>query len=82
MRKELSLLLRLLEGLLGFSIRKISIPQTEKAIETDFRVKGVRLDVYVEDENGRVFDIEMQSSATSPMTERPRTRPLPTLALW
>ncbi|MBR4608198.1 MAG: Rpn family recombination-promoting nuclease/putative transposase [Lachnospiraceae bacterium] len=62
MRKEPGLLHRLLERLLGFSIRKISIPQTEKTIETDFRAKGVRLDVYVEDENGRVYDIEMQSS--------------------
>ena len=32
MRKEPGLLLRLLERLLGFSIRKISIPQTEKSI--------------------------------------------------
>ena len=62
MRKEPAILHRLLERLLGFSIKRISILQTEKTIETDFRAKGVRLDVYVEDESGRVYDIEMQSS--------------------
>lgn len=62
MRKEPAILHRLLERLLGFLIRKISLPQTEKTIETDFRAKGVRLDVYVEDESGWVYDIEMQST--------------------
>ena len=53
---------RLLEVLLGITIRKIDFPHTEKTIETDFKAKSVRLDVYVEEEgSGRVFDIEMQS---------------------
>ncbi len=61
-RRRPDLLQRLLERLLGFSVRMIDFPQTEKAIETDWKAKGVRLDVYVEDVNRRVYDIEMQAS--------------------
>ena len=53
---------RLLERLLGITISKIDFPQTEKAIDTDVMAKTVRLDVYVEDDRGRVFDIEMQAA--------------------
>lgn len=53
---------RLLERLIGITISKIDFPQTEKAIDTDVKAKSVRLDVYVEDDSGRVFDIEMQAA--------------------
>ena len=53
---------RLLELLLGISISKIDFPQTEKTIDTDPKAKSVRLDVYVEEKSGRVFDIEMQAA--------------------
>ena len=53
---------RLLERLLGITISKIDFPQTEKTLDTDFMAKSVRLDVYVEDDSGRVFDIEMQAA--------------------
>ena len=62
MRLDVSLCRRLLERILGITIRKIDFPQTEKTIDTDFNAKSVRLDVYVEDDSGRVFDIEMQAA--------------------
>ena len=54
---------RLLERLLGITISKIDFPHTGKSFDTDFKAKSVRLDVYVEDDSIRVFDIEMQSKA-------------------
>ena len=61
MRDE-ALCRRLLECLLGIRVDKITFPQTEKSIDTDILAKSIRLDVYVEDDSGRVFDIEMQAA--------------------
>ena len=52
---------RLLERILGITISKIDFPHTEKTFDTDYKAKSVRLDVYVEDDSSRAFDIEMQS---------------------
>ena len=60
MRNE-ALCRRLLELLLGITIRSIGFPETEKTIDTGVSAKSVRLDVYVEDSEGRAFDIEMQA---------------------
>ena len=60
MRNE-TLCRRLLELLLGISIRSIGFPETEKTIDTGVSAKSVRLDVYVEDSEGRAFDVEMQA---------------------
>jgi len=50
-----------LERVLGISIRVLEYPQTEKNIDTDYKSRSVRLDVYAEERDGRVFDIEMQA---------------------
>lgn len=52
----------LLELLLGIRIRKIGFSAAQKSIEITADGRGIRLDVYVEDEEGTVFDIEMQAS--------------------
>ena len=49
-----------LQRTLGITIRKLEFLDPEKSIEIDFASKGIRLDVYVEDENGASYDIEMQ----------------------
>ena len=51
------LLQRILPGL---KIDHIEYPETQKAIRPDIDAKSVRLDVYVEDGKGTVYDIEMQ----------------------
>lgn len=56
------LCIRLLEKILGIRIRDIIYPQTEKAIEGAPLSKGVRLDVYVEDDAGTIYNIEMQTT--------------------
>ena len=50
-----------LETILGIKIRKLEYPESQKTIDLSAGAKGVRLDVYVEDENNTVFDMEMQA---------------------
>ena len=51
----------LLECILKIKIRKITYPEIEKQIKIAIQGKGVRLDVYVEDEKNTVYNIEMQT---------------------
>ena len=50
----------LLELILKVKILKLVDPKTEKAMKTGYESKGIRLDVYVEDDDNTVYDIEMQ----------------------
>jgi predicted transposase/invertase (TIGR01784 family) len=49
-----------LECLLGIKINHVEYPETQKVINISKDKKSVRLDVYVEDENHTVYNIEMQ----------------------
>lgn len=53
-------------------IDHVEYPELQKTIKEDFDAKGVRLDAYVNDGKGTVYDIEMQA-VTSPYLPR-RTR--------
>lgn len=55
----------LLECILGIKIRKIEYTDVEKVIEKTYSSKGVRLDVYVEDDMNTVYNIEMQATTTA-----------------
>ncbi len=55
----------LLEYILKTKIEGITYPEREKTIENRIDSKGIRLDVYVKDKEGTVFDIEMQHSSSS-----------------
>lgn len=63
---------QLLEMLLGIKISSISYPEREKTIETRTDGKGIRLDVYVEDDSNRSFDVEMQISNSDNLAKRMR----------
>ena len=52
----------LLERILKIKIREIRYPDTEKSISIRLDSKAIRLDVYVEDEIGTVYNIEMQTT--------------------
>ena len=66
---------RLIEQILNIRIRRISFPETEKDIHIRHDSKSVRLDVYVEDEHGTLYDIEMQTTDYANPDELPkRTR--------
>lgn len=74
MRKK-RLCKRLIEKILHIKIRKIMFPETEKGINVRRDSKSVRLDVYVEDDKGTLYDIEMQTTGYADPAELPkRTR--------
>lgn len=53
-------------------IDRIEYPETQKAIRPDIDAKSVRLDVYVEDGKGTVYDIEMQVGTSKGLPKRTR----------
>ncbi|MGM9518631.1 MAG: Rpn family recombination-promoting nuclease/putative transposase [Acidaminococcus sp.] len=52
----------LIEKILGISVKELHYQEFEKTINLGLASKGIRLDVYVKDDQGRVYDIEMQCS--------------------
>lgn len=65
---------RTLEVILGIRIRKLLYHESEKSIEAQLFSKGVRLDIYIEDEDGVAYDLEMQSSDADGLALGKRTR--------
>lgn len=63
---------RLLEMILSVRIREITYLQEQKNIDNDYDAKSVRLDVYVDDEMGTVYDIEMQAGHRGNLPRRSR----------
>ena len=49
-----------LEKLLELQIEKIEMPENQKTIDLVLESKGIRLDIYVKDENNTVYNVEMQ----------------------
>ena len=62
----------LLELALGVKIRKIEYPEPQKAIKERYASKSVRLDVYVEDDAGTVYDVEIQTTDKKNLPKRTR----------
>ncbi len=62
----------LLKMLLNIRIRSISFPDSQKAIDITSDGHGIRLDVYVEDADNSVYDIEMQNSMHANLPKRTR----------
>ena len=62
----------LLELILGVKIRKIEYPELQKVINKHYGSKAIRLDVYVEDEAGTVYDVEIQTTAKKHLPKRTR----------
>jgi len=63
---------RLIEQILDLKIKSISYPEREKTIEARLDSKGVRLDVYVEDDKNRSFDLEIQLADNDDLAKRMR----------
>ncbi|MCR5613297.1 Rpn family recombination-promoting nuclease/putative transposase [Treponema sp.] len=59
------------ELLLGVSVEHVEYPELEKVIEPFYTTKGVRLDVYLKDED-RVIDVELQSYNLTELGKRMR----------
>lgn len=71
--REKSICKELLERLLEIPIRDIAYIETEKTMDSSLDGKGIRLDVYVSDDKGTVYNIEMQTYKNMPeMIKRTR----------
>jgi predicted transposase/invertase (TIGR01784 family) len=62
----------LLELILGIRIRKIVILNKQQEISITADAKGIRLDVYVEDDDDSVYDIEMETTKKKNLPKRSR----------
>ena len=62
----------LLEKLLGITISKIVISEEQKTINLMFDGKGIRFDVYLKDDKGTVYEVEMQKGKEIHLPKRTR----------
>ena len=62
----------LLESILNIKIRDIKYVDYEETIQMTVKSKGIRLDIYVEDENNTVFNLEMQTTEYEELPKRSR----------
>ena len=61
-----------LESVLGRPILRIQYADVQKDIPAAYEMHGVRLDVYIQDEAGKVYDIEMQTTTQKALEKRAR----------
>jgi len=69
---NLKLCKSLLELVLNVKIRKIVDVTKQKSIDVKADAKSVRLDVYVEDDEDSVYDVEMQAAVNKELPKRSR----------
>ncbi len=62
----------LLEFILGVKIAKIELTEPQKTEKKGYNTKGVRLDLYVVDENGVIYNVEVQTSNKKNLPKRMR----------
>ena len=63
---------RVLEQILGISIKKVALPEAQRTIDILYEGKGIRLDVYVNDDKGTVYNVEMQRGRKKELPKRSR----------
>ena len=68
---NLEIVKKFLELLLSINIKTIKVLQKEKAIDTIGKSRGVRFDVYLEND-AAIYDIEIQTSNTYDLPKRTR----------
>ena len=69
---DLELCKIILELSLGFRIRSIRWKEGQKVVHNLPGKRGIRMDFYVEDEEGRIFDVEMQKRNEGNIPKRTR----------
>ena len=70
--KNRKLCKQLLEVILGVKIRRIVYQEEEKTLDHTVDSKSVRLDVYIEDDENTVYDVEMQTTNPGNLPKRSR----------
>lgn len=62
----------LLEYILNKKLRSVRMIEPEKTLKETFESKGIRLDLYVEDEDGVIYDVEVQTTKKKSLGKRMR----------
>lgn len=62
----------LIEMILNKKVKSISYPELQKTIDNRYDAKGIRLDVFVEDEENVLYDIEIQTTDKKDLPKRKR----------
>lgn len=60
-----------LEELLGITIQHIKFIDQQKDLSDSYEYHGIRLDVYLKDEKGTVFNVEMQVDRKKDLLDEP-----------
>lgn len=63
---------QVLEKILNLSIKKIVLPTSQKTIDLLLESKGIRLDIYANDDRGTVYNCEMQRGKRRQLPKRSR----------
>ena len=61
-----------LEKILAIEIKEIKMPEEQKVINILSENKGIRLDIYVNDDQNMVYNIEMQKGRDTELAKRSR----------
>ena len=62
----------LLEEILNIKIKRLEYPERQKVLDERYDSKSVRLDIYVEDDEKTVYNIEMQATDNTHLPKRMR----------
>ena len=62
----------LIELILGKKVARIEYPELQKSVWNAYGAKGIRLDVYVKDEEETVYDMEIQTGFSDGLPKRTR----------
>jgi predicted transposase/invertase (TIGR01784 family) len=63
---------KVLEKILNVPIKEVTIPSIQRTIDILYEGKGVRLDVYINDDKGTVYNVEMQRGEKKELPKRCR----------
>lgn len=63
---------KVLEEILDVPIIRVVLPTTQRTIDMLFEGKGIRLDVYVNDDMGTIYNVEMQRGRKKELPKRSR----------
>lgn len=70
--ENINIIKKFIEVVLKFKIIDIKIIQKEKVVDSVGKSRGVRFDVYVEDNSNKIYDIEIQTSDEKDLLKRLR----------
>ena len=59
--ENVDLLKRLIEEILNIKIEKLTCVEQQKSLKASYRSRSVRLDLLVKDDQGEIYNVEMQS---------------------